>query len=152
VGSAVGRLVVEVRADLLCRFAAVRALMRATDLLTELPEQSGTVSVISTATNTVATTITVGNMPFGVAVSPSGPAAGDVFVANQGNGVNGSVSVINPAGTAVTTTISVGNAPVGVAVNPTGTDVFVTNEVSSTVPYQRTAILFQKCISSREYV
>jgi hypothetical protein len=28
----VGRLVVEVRADRLCRFAAVRALMRATDL------------------------------------------------------------------------------------------------------------------------
>ena len=32
VGSAVGRLVVEVRADRLCRFAALRALMRATDL------------------------------------------------------------------------------------------------------------------------
>ena len=32
VGSAVGRLVVEVRAERLCRFAALRALMRATDL------------------------------------------------------------------------------------------------------------------------
>ncbi|MDT5348400.1 MAG: hypothetical protein QOH91_1687, partial [Mycobacterium sp.] len=32
VGNAVGRLAVEVRADRLCRFAALRALMRATDL------------------------------------------------------------------------------------------------------------------------
>jgi DNA-binding beta-propeller fold protein YncE len=46
-----------------------------------------------------------------VAVSPTGPEAGDVFVANS-NGLPGTVSVINPT----TDTVTVGNGPMAVAV------------------------------------
>ena len=48
----------------------------------------GTVSVIDTATNTVTTTITVGDFPRGVAFSPDGTTA---YVVNTGPGT---VSVI----------------------------------------------------------
>jgi len=50
-----------------------------------------------------------------VAVSPTGPEAGDVFVANS-NGLPGTVSVINPTTDTVIATITVGNEPSGVAV------------------------------------
>jgi YVTN family beta-propeller protein len=51
-----------------------------------------TVSVIDPTSNTVTETIPVGKSPTGVAVSPVGPAAGDVYVANEGSGT---VSVIS---------------------------------------------------------
>ena len=41
---------------------------------------SSTVSVISTATNTVTATVTVGNTPYGVAVTPNGAYA---YVTNE---------------------------------------------------------------------
>ena len=43
-------------------------------------------SVIDPATNTVVATIPVGNTPFGIAVSPTGPGAGDVYVTNYSEG------------------------------------------------------------------
>jgi DNA-binding beta-propeller fold protein YncE len=49
-------------------------------------------SVSNPANNTVTETIPVGKSPTGVAVSPIGPAAGDVYVANEGSGI---VSVIS---------------------------------------------------------
>jgi YVTN family beta-propeller protein len=89
------------------------------------------VSVINPTTDTVIATIGVGGAPFGVAVSPIGPEAGDVFVANG----DGGVSVINPATDTVIGTIGVGS-PEGVAVSPTGPeagDVFVVNTGNNTV-------------------
>jgi YVTN family beta-propeller protein len=73
------------------------------------------VSVINPATYTVTATINVGTAPDGVAVIPTGPEAGDVFVANS-NGLPGTVSVINPATNTVIATITVSNEPTGVAV------------------------------------
>jgi DNA-binding beta-propeller fold protein YncE len=49
--------------------------------------------VINPSTDTVIDTITVGDAPSGVAVSPTGPDAGDIYVANQHSQ---SVSVIEP--------------------------------------------------------
>jgi YVTN family beta-propeller protein len=58
------------------------------------------VSVINSATNAVI----VGTDPDGLAVSPTGANAGDVYVTNSGSN---SVSVISPSNT-VLTTITVG--------------------------------------------
>jgi YVTN family beta-propeller protein len=90
--------------------------------VTKIGSIGTTVSVISTATNTVVGSITVGTAPLGLAISTDGKYA---YVANTHDGT---ISVIN----AVTNTIfgrpiSVGNSPVGVAVTPNGKYVFVTN-------------------------
>ena len=39
--------------------------------------------MIDPSTNTVIDTITVGSDPIGVAVSPTGPDAGDIYVTND---------------------------------------------------------------------
>jgi YVTN family beta-propeller protein len=75
---------------------------------------SGSVSGITTATNTVTTTITVGSEPLCVAVAPNGANA---YVTNYGSNT---VSVINLA-------------PTGSAVIPTGTDVPVSISVANSV-------------------
>jgi DNA-binding beta-propeller fold protein YncE len=49
--------------------------------------------VINPSTDTVIATVTVGSDPFGVAVSPTGPDAGDIYVVNESSG---NVSVIEP--------------------------------------------------------
>ncbi|MEI7717676.1 MAG: hypothetical protein WCI78_16590 [Mycobacterium sp.] len=70
---------------------------------------------VSSPTFAVLTTTTVGTRPTGVAVSPIGANAGDVYVtASDQPGV----SVIQPGGTTVLTTITVGSQPLGVAVAP----------------------------------
>src|SRR6516164_6302761 len=95
-------------------------------------EGSSTVSVISTATNTVTgIPIPVGSLPIGVAVTPDGSR---VYVANQGavEGV-GTVSVISTATNTVTgIPIPVGSYPFGLAVTPDGSKVYVTNAVYAT--------------------
>lgn len=63
------------------------------------------VSVIDTATNAVIKTITVGNNPRYIAITPDGTKA---YVANENSN---SVSVINIATNDVITTIPVGNDP-----------------------------------------
>jgi YVTN family beta-propeller protein len=68
--------------------------------------QEGTVSVIATATDTVAATIRVGNRPYGVAITPDGAK---LYVTNQ----EGTISVIATATNTVTATIQVGNRPYG---------------------------------------
>jgi YVTN family beta-propeller protein len=98
---------------------------------------SNTVSVINTATNTVTATVTVGNAPYGVAVTPDGSY---VYVTNAGFlGSGTTVSVINTATNTVTATVTVGNDPMGVAVTPDGSKVYVTNEISNTVSVINTA-------------
>ncbi len=93
---------------------------------------SNTVSVINPADNMVTATINVGLAPQGVAVSPTGPKTGFVYVANFDSGT---VSVINTSNSVVAT-VNVGTNPEGVAVSPVGTkagDVYVTNNDSGTV-------------------
>src|SRR6266852_4390768 len=69
-------------------------------------QNSSTVSVIDTATDTVIATIPVGLNPFGVAVSPDGSK---VYVTNLSAGT---VSVIDTATNTVSATISnVGSPP-----------------------------------------
>jgi YVTN family beta-propeller protein len=67
-----------------------------------------------------------------VAVSPTGPEAGDIYVANLGSGT---VSVINPATNTVVATLPVGSEPNLLAVSPAGPeagDVYVPNAGSGT--------------------
>ena len=66
------------------------------------------VSVIDGTTNTVTTTIPVGNGPSGVAVSPSGT----IYVTNLGDF---SMSVIDGTTNTVTATVPVGAGPLGIA-------------------------------------
>jgi YVTN family beta-propeller protein len=79
------------------------------------------VSVIDTATNTLAATVPVGSFPIDAAVHPEGTF---VYVVNT---VGNSVSVIDTATNTVTATVPVGTDPFGVAVHPAGTFVYVTN-------------------------
>ena len=69
----------------------------------------------------VTATVTGGNAPFGVAISPDGAYA---YVANS---YSGTVSVISTATNTVTKTVNVGGYPSGVAVTPNGQYVYVTN-------------------------
>ena len=75
-------------------------------------EFSNTVSVIATATNTLAGTIAVGAKPVGIAITPDGTHA---YVTNR---VAKTVSVIDTAVNLVTATIGVGASPQGVGIVP----------------------------------
>ena len=79
------------------------------------------VSVIATPSNTNVATITVGNDPSAVALSPDGSA---VYV---GNFLSNSVSLIATSSNTVTATIPVGSGPAGVAFTPDGSTVYVAN-------------------------
>ncbi|WP_326608936.1 Ig-like domain repeat protein [Streptomyces scopuliridis] len=96
-------------------------------------EGDNTVSVISTATNTVTATIPVGSVPFWVAITPNGLTA---YVTNSGDNT---VSVISTATNTVTTTIPVGSVPLGVAIPPNGLTAYVTNSGDNTVSVIDTA-------------
>ncbi len=80
---------------------------------------SDNVSVINTATNTVVTTIPVGNSPLGVSSSKNGKR---VYVTNSGSGT---VSVINTYTNAVISTIGVDPKPYGICINNNGSRVYV---------------------------
>ena len=87
---------------------------------------SGTVSVISTATNTVTATVPDGSSPVSVAVTPNGAHA---YMTNAGGST---VSVISTATNTVTSTIAVGtnaviDAMACVAVTPNGAYAYITN-------------------------
>ena len=85
-------------------------------------QASGTVSVIETSGNTVAATVTVGDGPGGVAITPDGAFA---YVSNfQGSGT---VSVIETSTNTVAATVTVGGGPHGVAITPDGAFAYVTN-------------------------
>ncbi len=99
-----------------------------------LNEGDGTVSVITTATNTVILPpISVGAFPFGAAVTPNGAK---VYVTNT---ADGTVSVISTASNSVLTTVTVGTAPMGVAVAPDGAHAYVANNADGTVSVITTA-------------
>jgi YVTN family beta-propeller protein len=96
-------------------------------------DNDGTVSVINTTTNAVVATVTVGNRPQGVSVSPDGSR---VYVANE---VDNSVSVINTATNTVVATVPVGTNPFGLSVSPDGSRVYVANKASNSVSVINTA-------------
>ncbi|HET9257573.1 MAG TPA: beta-propeller fold lactonase family protein [Pseudonocardiaceae bacterium] len=75
----------------------------------------------------VTDTITVGNRPLGVAVSPDGRHA---YVTNY---VSGTVSVIDTGNDAVVGAIPVGGNPAGVAISPDGHRAYITNDNSNTL-------------------
>ena len=83
-------------------------------------EGSHTVSVIATASNTVADTIQVGSYLHGVAIAPDGAYA---YVANG----NDAVSVINTSDNTVVTNITVDSGPHSIAVTPDSAYAYVTN-------------------------
>ena len=86
------------------------------DVLFNFRLYSVAAQLIDAATSTVTGTIPVGSGPIGVAVDP---AAGTVYVANNGESEGeGTVSVIDAATSTVTATIPVGSYPAGVAVDP----------------------------------
>jgi YVTN family beta-propeller protein len=88
--------------------------------------ETPTVTVISDSTNTVVTTIQVGNYPR-EAVYDSG--MNEIFVANTG----GTVSVISDSTNSVVATITVGGYPYGLADDSAKGEVFVFNENDGTV-------------------
>jgi YVTN family beta-propeller protein len=87
---------------------------------------SGTVSVISDATNAVVATVGVGSYPEGVAYDSG---KGEVFVTNFDS--SGTASVISDATNAVVATVSVGGEPQGIAYDSGGGEVFVADFASS---------------------
>jgi len=93
----------------------------------------GSVSLIDTSTDTVSYTLTLGNLPDGVAVTPDGTKA---YVVNN---FDGTVSVIDLTASppAVKTgtgyPIAVGTTPYGIAITPDGTKAYVANINSPSV-------------------
>jgi YVTN family beta-propeller protein len=88
---------------------------------------SNSVSVIDVGTNAVVRSISVGNLPFGVAVDAAGTRA---YVTNA---FGHTLSVIDTASNQVINTLPVGILPRGVAVNPSGRRVYVANGQSGTL-------------------
>jgi YVTN family beta-propeller protein len=83
----------------------------------------GPVYVISTATNSVLDTVTVGFSNHGIAVTPDGS---QVYVANFDSGT---ISIISTATNTVTSTITIGAgaSPTDIAITPDGTYQYVTD-------------------------
>ena len=94
---------------------------------------TGFVSTLSTATNTVAGTVVVPGGPMGPAVTPNGQ---QVYVSHPGGSI---VSVISPATNTVLATVSVGSWTTGLAVTPDGASVYAANYSASTVSVISTA-------------
>lgn len=90
------------------------------------------VAVIDNCTNAVATSITVGDFPTGIAITPNGKY---VYVTNAGlvTSSSGSVSVIETATNTVIRTIPVGRSPMDIAITPNGRFAYVTNSQSDQI-------------------
>lgn len=86
-----------------------------------------TVSLIDPATNTVLTSITVGDEPRNLAANPTGTR---VYVPNR---FSDNVSVIDVATESIVDTITVGSEPYAVVVSPDGGTLYVANNGDSTV-------------------
>ena len=86
-----------------------------------------TVSVVSGSTDSVITTILVGELPYSIAhASPNNK----IYVTNAGSN---DVYVINGATNKVIKNIPVGNAPAGIAFNPSNNNVYVVNSGDDTI-------------------
>ncbi|MCK9485212.1 MAG: YncE family protein [Dehalococcoidia bacterium] len=91
--------------------------------------RDGTVSVVDTTTNDVTASISVGNSPIWIAVTPDGTRA---YVTNSHDD---NVSVISTASgfEALIGTIDVGKNPEGIALSPDGASAFVANAFANTL-------------------
>ncbi len=89
--------------------------------------RSGTVSILSGATNTLVSTVPVGVAPVAMAVDS---VNGDVYVANS---ASNNVSVISGATNTVMATIPVESSPTALVFDPGNGNVYVANERSGTV-------------------
>jgi YVTN family beta-propeller protein len=78
--------------------------------------------VINAATNTVTSTITVGNLPSSLAVTPDGNT---LYVVN---GADDTLSVISTATNEVTATLAIGHGSALVTISPDGTRAYVTHD------------------------
>ncbi|HEX3482822.1 MAG TPA: beta-propeller fold lactonase family protein [Kofleriaceae bacterium] len=96
-------------------------------------ENSGTVSVIDTASNTITASIAVGSVPASVALTPN---RAFLYVANAGDST---VSVVDTATNTVATTVPVGNTPLALAITPDGAFVYVANVRGNSVSVIDTA-------------
>lgn len=98
------------------------------------------VSVISTASNSVTATIAMGagNAPWGVAIHPNSSTAYVTNTIDPDQAVD-TVAVINLATNSITTSINVGNNPRGIEVNSNGSRLYVVNYWSNTVSVISTA-------------
>ena len=89
--------------------------------------------MIDPAGNYVSNTIDLSGTPFAVAVSPTGPEAGDIYVTNfEGD----NVSVFDPTTDKLVANIDVGYGPYAVAVAPSrpeAGDIYVASAVSNDV-------------------
>jgi YVTN family beta-propeller protein len=94
--------------------------------------QSGSVSVVDTVTNTVIATIATPSLPFGIALNLAGTVA---YVTASG----GSLVVIDTLALAVTATIVVGGDTYFPRVDPTGSSVCVPTSTGNTVVVVSTA-------------
>jgi YVTN family beta-propeller protein len=97
------------------------------------PFSDFTLSVIRTSDNTVIATVTVGDDPTGVTVTPDGD---HVYVSNAGENT---VSVIQTSDNTVIDTVTVGDEPKGVTVTPDGDHVYVANSGDDTVSVIQTS-------------
>jgi YVTN family beta-propeller protein len=88
---------------------------------------TGAVDVLSTITDTIIATVSVGMDPEGVALHQTASRA---YVANSGNN---NVSVINTTTDTEVTTVNVGTFPMGVAVNQAANRAYVVNNGNNTV-------------------
>ena len=88
---------------------------------------NATVSAISTSTNVITNTISVGNNPVALAETPD---AKKLYVANQGSD---SVTSINTIDKSVNATISTGTSPVWAVARSDSARVYVLNQGSGTV-------------------
>ncbi len=85
---------------------------------------AGTVTVVSTASNTVVTNIPIQIKPWGICISPDGS---HVYATNGMNGYYnyGTVSVIATSTNTVTATIEIAQNPWGICTSPDGSQVYV---------------------------
>ncbi len=81
----------------------------------------GTLSIIPTPTNAVATTIQVGRGAWGAALDPRGR---ELYVTNR---EDGTVTVVDAVARVASGTIAVGRLPLGVLFDPAGTRAYVAN-------------------------
>jgi len=87
-------------------------------------QQTESVSVIDTSTNTAVRTVTMkGCVPWGVAITPNGT---DAYVTCPPK-----VSVIDTVSNRIVKTITVGHGPTGVAITPDGSHAYVVKNSSS---------------------
>ena len=92
-----------------------------------IPGNAGTVSAISTSSNVITSTISVGINPVGLAETPD---AKKLYVVNQGSD---SVTSINTIDKSVNATISTGTSPVWAVARSDSARVYVLNQGSGTV-------------------